>query len=172
MNKTIYAVLIFAAFTNWFNLYSQGGWDVEYLKIDSINNNIVSFSVIPDFKQGLPNVVDSLEQDMPLWKEDVFYLYIEPYGILEFSEDRKVYADMCSFSEQSIISEPFRGKRRLKLLDANVLEVKQLYLVIEFKFGVYKGSNDKRRLKTLEQITANLKIPRTALDGFLYRKEN
>ena len=148
--------------------FAQGGWDLAYIPINSIDNNWVGKEVRLDFKSSssdtISGTVSTLKIRGLLSKKDTVKLKIVGEE-KEYLEEWKFYVDHGILSEQN-----------LKGID-NAYYIKELFIesvndsTITVKASFYNKEECKSQKKVLSDNKI-IEIDKKIIKGVLYRRNN
>jgi len=105
--RSIYSMMLFVAITNMFsvNAHGQGGWNIKYLPVDSINESLLGREVRIDFKSNPSDRIKGRVINIRKMLANRDTVNIEIAGhLMQFVENWKIYIDLGSFADQTLES--------------------------------------------------------------------
>lgn len=162
------SVLLIAAFT----ASSQSGWDIDYIKVDSISSKDVTRLVKIDFKSRRLSPVDKEEKRISvryfISPQDTGQLVIEK-DTLSFIERRNIHIDWGFYNEQYLECTHYSSNRSLQAYETEIMEVKEDSILFRLHLETYSKVKGKVSGKPI-RWTALTWIEKKKLDGVLIQK--
>ena len=141
---------------------AQGGWNIGYVKVDSISKNHLGLRVRIDFRSS------------GTWKSSGRKRHIRSYvgtkdtgtvridqNLLILAERRKIYADNGIYNDQYLECINCK-KESLFIYDAKIVGVDKHSIQFQFDIKMTKADG------TLKGEQKNIRIDRNKLDGVMY----
>lgn len=160
VNKTVLFLIFFNIYT--FS-YSQGGWDLGYVPLDSINESWINKEVRIDFKSTnddeIKGIVNTFAIRKLLSSKDTITLNIGDSSV-KFIEDWKVYVDQGLLKNQYLKSI----EAKECLIDKIIIEeLNNTTIVVKLNFlNLNKCKYD---------CASSVVISKFLIKGFLYKKD-
>lgn len=154
-------------------IFSQGGWNIGYIDIDSIDNEDIGRIVKVDF------VHDWQGEIKPLEKRAIYFLNIKKHRDtcqvnfgdkeIKFVENRVIYCDWVMFQDQFIESTNDNQNKVTRLYESVISEIRDNK--IKFTFLVKEFSTNKRnRLSERSCYLKSIWIEKKLLDGVMVQE--
>lgn len=169
----IFTFLIFLSL----NVFSQGGWNIGYIVLDSISISQIGEKIKIDFKKEnvqkenikkriLKNAIDF----SPIWyirMMDSVQLKIENENYLIY-EVRKIGVDYGYYDDQYLVLENRSNQKKLKVFDSEILTIKNDKILFRFFIGLRKKDAPDNLPNDL--IFKDVWIDKKLIDGVMYKK--
>lgn len=163
-NIKVNKIILFLIFFNIYAFsYSQGGWDLGYIPLDSINKSWISKEVRIDFKSTRNDNVKGLVKTFDIRKllsnKDTVTLNIGS-KFVKFIEDWKIRVDQGLLKDQYLKSV----EEKECLIDKIIIEeINNSTIVVKLNFYNLNKCN--------YDCVQNVTIDKSLIKGFLYKKE-
>jgi hypothetical protein len=145
----------------------QGGWDIGYLEIGSINVSHVGKSVKIDFKHN------SVQNGKAKWVRS--YVIPEDSAIIKYEgkeliiiERREIYVDHGSFDDQYLEIMNRDNPNVERIYDAQLIEIQNEKLKFVLTIETFKKQS-KVRSEKISTKTLEVWIDKENLDGFMIK---
>lgn len=142
---------------------AQGGWNIGYLKVDSINKNHIGKIVRIDFKSKNAWISTDGQRDIRSYvgTKDTGTIKIDT-TLLILVERREMYVDHGGYSEQYL--ECINCKQEFVFIyDAVILSTDNQAIMFQFNIDT------KRTNQPVIREARNVRIDRNELDGVMYK---
>src|SRR5688572_10501900 len=97
------------------NLIAQGGWDLNYIPINSLNSNHIGQEIRIDFKTSdLDTLTGTINIRSLLFYTDTTLLFVN-YDPVPFQEVWRIYVDHGILREQILEGVPIRKKKNITI---------------------------------------------------------
>ena len=126
-----------------FNVFSQGGWDINYIQIDSITNSNVGQQVKIDFKHKETKKTIASKKSIRRYLLPIDTSVINLAGKnTTLIEVRKIYIDFGFYKEQYLECLDYKGGYVLRIYESEILEVTEDKIKFRLKTQIYKTNNN------------------------------
>lgn len=167
MKNTILLIFLFLIGNSCF---SQGGWDIGYISIDSVNQDVIGIDVKLDFRNESDTVKTIPKFLMNfIGIEDSARIFIDSQEF-ELKEKRNIHADWGFYDEQFLECSGFNKSEIIRIYHS-VIErqtkdsiLVRLYIEVYSKYKKGKLSNSPDRRYCISEW-----IPRQKLNGVMIK---
>ncbi|UZR99283.1 hypothetical protein [Chondrinema litorale] len=152
-------VILFLLFT-YGVAFSQGGWDIVYIPIDSIDSTYLLKEIRIDFKSNENDTVYNYHGPIVLLisGRDTINLNIDGEAI-SFIEEWKIYDDEALLREQYLIStHPDDQQKYIEIKEMELKQIKADYIFVTAK--IHEGNREK---------STKIKIQKDLIKGILIK---
>lgn len=139
--QEIFLIILFWV-TSSVSLYSQGGWDIQYISIDSLDVSQIGKEVRMDFKASttdhLEGAVNALHIRKLLSSEDTISLVVSGKPV-KFKERWRLYIDHGVLGDQMLESMETRGGEKMYVEEMYLLSINERSLALEILVSKTSG---------------------------------
>ena len=167
--KVLFALICVFSFSFSFHSYGQGGWDIGYIYIDSLNSSGIGKDVKLDFIGELNSDASALSFRGFISNEDTITLVVDEEEI-ELIEKRNIQVDWGFYDELYLECTGYSSNQLLRIYHTIIEEINEnsvkCRLYIEISGKNRKGvivNNPRRRCESVW-------INRSQLSGMIIKK--
>jgi hypothetical protein len=142
---------------------SQGGWNIGYIKIDSINKTHIGQKVKVDFKsvpKEIPNTLRSIRSYVGT--KDTGSITIDS-TLLILLERRVIYVDHGSYDDQFLECLNCKDST-FSVMEAVIMDINQYSIIFNFEIQSSK-QNPRKSYKFFKEV----RVSKASLDGLMYK---
>jgi len=168
-NRTVIMIICLVQIS--FYSFAQGGWDIDYITIDSLSITEIGRDVKIDFK----NTSSSIDKGKPnfmyfISKQDTGSLELDG-EIIEFVEQRNIHLDWGFYDEQFLESVNYSDNKIIRIYHTIIEEITSDSVLFRVYLETYSRGNkggikdDLQARRRCEKVWIN----RTKLDGVMVK---
>jgi len=151
--------------------FSQGGWDIGFLPIDSIDQDVVGNDVKLDFKnqsdttKTIPKFLMNF-----IGLEDSVTILLDGKKI-EFKEKRNIHLDWGFYDEQFLECTNYRNNETIRIYHSVIEEQNDDSILVRLYIEVYNRHRKGKKSKSTDRrYCESVWIPKEVLSGVMIKE--
>ncbi|WP_415376678.1 hypothetical protein [Patiriisocius sp. Uisw_017] len=151
--------------------FSQGGWNIGYVSIDSISQNLIGRDVKLDFRKesDTTNSIPSFLMNF-IAIEDSTSLLLDGEEIV-LTEKRNIHSDWGFYDEQFLECIDFNKSESLRIYHSVIEEQNEDSLLVRLYIEIYyKYTKRKERISPDRRYCISQWIPKDKLNGVMIKE--
>jgi len=166
--KNISFVILLLLSSN--NCFSQGGWNIGYVPIDSINQDLIGRDIKLDFRKESNTTKTTLKPLMNfIALEDAVTILLDGKKI-ELKEKRNIHLDWGFYDEQFLECLDFSKNKSMRIYHSLIEEQNEDSLLVRLYIEIYyKYKKRKGRITPDNRYCISQWIPREKLMGVMIK---
>tara|TARA_R110000850_G_scaffold185386_2_gene311100 strand:+ start:256 stop:774 length:519 start_codon:yes stop_codon:yes gene_type:complete len=150
---------------------SQGGWDIEYLSIDSVDRNIIGKDVKLDLRSksdGTKNIPAFLMNFIGL--EDSVTILLGGKEIV-LKEKRNIHIDWGFYDEQFLECANFSSNETIRIYHSVIEDVNDKSILVRLYVEIYDDyTKEQNNSHIIRRYCESTWIPRELLNGVMIKR--